>query len=257
MPSVMSMATEMAVPWAAPATVISRIPGTTYAMYVSRPPARPRPGAERAAEDVHEQQQEHDRDAGDEEGQRRVAAHAAEVAAEHRRRVGQGERIARSSAWSPSRWSSAAGEGQEDVVEVGVSDRQAVDLDRRARRAGRAARAASATPPSLGTCERERLVVARRRRRRRAAARSSSAASANSSRMRPPGTSRLSSAGVPSATSRPWSSTAIRWASRSASSRYWVVRRIVTPSRDEVADDLPHRRGGCADRGRPSARRGR
>ena len=29
MPSVMSMATEIAVPWAAPATVISRIPGVT------------------------------------------------------------------------------------------------------------------------------------------------------------------------------------------------------------------------------------
>jgi hypothetical protein len=28
-PSVMSMATDMAVPWAAPATVIRRIPGTT------------------------------------------------------------------------------------------------------------------------------------------------------------------------------------------------------------------------------------
>ena len=29
MPSVMSMATEIAVPWAAPATVIRRIPGVT------------------------------------------------------------------------------------------------------------------------------------------------------------------------------------------------------------------------------------
>ena len=29
MPSVMSMAIEMAVPWPAPATVITRIPGTT------------------------------------------------------------------------------------------------------------------------------------------------------------------------------------------------------------------------------------
>ena len=29
MPSVMSIATEIAVPWAAPATVISRIPGMT------------------------------------------------------------------------------------------------------------------------------------------------------------------------------------------------------------------------------------
>ena len=46
----------------------------------------------------------------------------------------------------------------------------------------------------------------------------------------PPGTSRLSSAGVPSATIRPPSRTATRWASWSASSRYCVVSRTVTPS---------------------------
>ena len=40
---------------------------------------------------------------------------------------------------------------------------------------------------------------------------------------------RLSSSAVPSATIRPWSRTAIRSASSSASSRYCVVRRIVTP----------------------------
>jgi hypothetical protein len=45
---------------------------------------------------------------------------------------------------------------------------------------------------------------------------------------------------VPSATIRPLSSRAIRLASRSASSRYWVVRRIVTPSADELADRVPH-----------------
>ena len=104
MPSVMSMATEIAVPWAAPATVISRIPGTTYAMYSSRPPAYgAEPGPERAAEDVHEQEQEDDRDAGDEEGQRRVAAHPPEVAPQHRRRVGQDIATKWSSGGSPSR----------------------------------------------------------------------------------------------------------------------------------------------------------
>ena len=46
----------------------------------------------------------------------------------------------------------------------------------------------------------------------------------------PPGTSRLSSSAVPSATSRPPSSTPIRSASWSASSRYCVVSRMVTPS---------------------------
>ena len=39
----------------------------------------------------------------------------------------------------------------------------------------------------------------------------------------------MSSIADPCATSRPWSSTAIRWANWSASSRYWVVRKIVTP----------------------------
>jgi hypothetical protein len=37
----MSMATEIAVPWAAPATVIKRIPGRTYAVYSARPPDTP------------------------------------------------------------------------------------------------------------------------------------------------------------------------------------------------------------------------
>ena len=50
----------------------------------------------------------------------------------------------------------------------------------------------------------------------------------------------FNSAGVPSATIRPWSSTAIRSASWSASSRYWVVSRMVTPAAGELADDLPH-----------------
>ncbi len=40
---------------------------------------------------------------------------------------------------------------------------------------------------------------------------------------------RFSSPGLPSATIRPRSSTAMRPASSSASSRYWVVRKIVTP----------------------------
>ena len=56
------------------------------------------------------------------------------------------------------------------------------------------------------------------------------AGSAKWSRTWPPGIRLFSSAGVPSATIRPWSSTAIRSASWSASSRYWVVSRIVTPA---------------------------
>ena len=41
----------------------------------------------------------------------------------------------------------------------------------------------------------------------------------------------LSSSGVPSAMIRPWSTTTMRSASWSASSRYWVVRNSVVPSR--------------------------
>jgi hypothetical protein len=41
MPSVMSMATEIAVPVAPRATAISRIPGRTYSRYCSRPPPGP------------------------------------------------------------------------------------------------------------------------------------------------------------------------------------------------------------------------
>ena len=125
MPPVMSIATEIAVPWAAPATVIRRIPGTTYAMYSARPPDdTAEAGAERAAEDVHEQQQEHDRDAGDEEGQRGVAAHPAEVAAQHRRRVGQDVADTQSSE-GHLLLVGVAGERQEDVVEIGRLDRRA------------------------------------------------------------------------------------------------------------------------------------
>ena len=48
--------------------------------------------------------------------------------------------------------------------------------------------------------------------------------------MRSPPTRSLSSSEVPSAITRPWSITAILSASRSASSRYWVVSSTVVPA---------------------------
>ena len=45
--------------------------------------------------------------------------------------------------------------------------------------------------------------------------------------------------GVPSAMTRPWSMTASVLASRSASSRYWVVRSTVVPPPTRLLDDLP------------------
>ena len=50
----------------------------------------------------------------------------------------------------------------------------------------------------------------------------------------------LSSSAVPSATTRPWSITTIRSASRSASSRYCVVSRTVTPDPASSRDRVPH-----------------
>ena len=60
---------------------------------------------------------------------------------------------------------------------------------------------------------------------------STSAAGSSVTSSRSPPTWRLSSSEVPFAITRPWSITAISSASRSASSRYWVVRSTVRPSR--------------------------
>ena len=89
--------------------------------------------------------------------------------------------------------------------------------------------------------------------RRRA---SSSARAATVTSMRSVPMRAFSSSGVPCATVRPWSSTTMSSASWSASSRYCVVRMIVVPSRDEVAQHRPTGRCGCAGRDRWSARRG-
>jgi hypothetical protein len=65
--------------------------------------------------------------------------------------------------------------------------------------------------------------------RARAAACASEPTVSRTSRRSPP-TRSFSSSGVPSAMTRPWSITAIRSASRSASSRYCVVSSTVRPS---------------------------
>ncbi len=64
---------------------------------------------------------------------------------------------------------------------------------------------------------------------------------ANCKRTWPPGMRRLSSSGVPSATIRPWSRTAIWSASSSASSRYLRGEEDRDPARHELADAVPHR----------------
>ena len=63
MPSFMSMATEIAVPWAAPATVISSMPGNDVGEVFGATAGHPaETGPQRPAEDVHEQEQEDDRE---------------------------------------------------------------------------------------------------------------------------------------------------------------------------------------------------
>ena len=86
---------------------------------------------------------------------------------------------------------------------------------------------------------RSRARRARRRRPRRRAA------SASTRSRRWSATRRLSCCGVPSATTRPPSMTAMRSASRSASSRYWVVRKTVVAAADEPLDLVPHRQAAA------------
>ena len=187
----------------------------------------PEAGAERAAEDVHEQQQQHDRQARrrtwSATGSGASGAGCVAASSPSRRRRG-GMR----SSDGHLLVMGVAGERQEDIVEVRGLEREGVDVDRSRRRACPGGPAASAPRRRRGPG-----ASATRRRapppRTPVAARSSSAASPNESRMWPPGASRFSSSGVPSATSTPRSRTPIRSASRSASSRYCVVRKIVTP----------------------------
>ena len=107
----------------------------------------------------------------------------------------------------------------------------AVGGDARARsRAGSRARA------------RGRRARARPRRTRRASAQRRGPARWSATR-------RLSSAGRALGDDAAAVETAMRSASRSASSRYWVVRKTVTPSSDELRRPRPTSPGGCAGRG--------
>ena len=89
--------------------------------------------AHRVAEDVDEEQQQHDRREQQVQGEGRVAPRVQEVAAQHRGRVayGEGEGAHRtvSLGWSGLAVAGAAGEGEEHVVEVGGVHGQLVRLD--------------------------------------------------------------------------------------------------------------------------------
>src|SRR6266542_398274 len=190
----------------------------------ARRPNRPaEPGAKRAAEDEHEQQEEEDRDAGDIQN-RQLAPHPPDVATQHRERVGQdvGEGHRGSSFWfGPV---SARNTSSRSGMRTSSPPTSMAWASSRVRRS-RSERALTSIATSKVRASSSRVAPSRA-----CSARSSSAGSVNPSRMWPPGTRRFSCSGDPAATIRPWSSSAIWSARRSASSRYWVVSKIVTPS---------------------------
>ena len=127
-----------------------------------------------------------------------------------------------------------AGQGQEHLVEGGLGDADRGDREL-APRAGAirtsAARSASVSGDveAAGLGGEHRLLAEQRGVRRRRPRRSGAGSASRSCSVEVP-TDDFSSSGVPSATLRPRSITAIRSASWSASSRYWVVSRTVQPS---------------------------
>ena len=122
-----------------------------------------------------------------------------------------------------------SGQGKENIVEVRRVHGELLGRRSRIRRAGPAGPATTSAAVT-GHPQHQVLLVARSRRATPAPPRPARRRSAKRSRTWLPGIWRLSCSGVPSATSLPWSSTAIRSASWSASSRYWVVRKMVVPS---------------------------
>ena len=151
----------------------------------------------------------------------------------------------------------AAGEGEEHVVEVGAAQPDVEHLDaaalQPAQRLGEGVGAAAdrdADPPGL-------LVDLRLARPRAGRSRSTGPADVLGARptvssSRCPPTCALSSSPVPRAMTRPRSMTTIESASRSASSRYCVVSRIVVPpsARSAMNSHMPSRLRGSRPGGR-------
>ena len=245
------------------------MPGRRYCEVVAR-----RAG-DRAAEQVGEHQQEQDRrdrhvdqllgdvlDLQHARASRTSAAAASAAGARRARRRGErGVQRARSSAMPRAGrlgWSAWCSCGLLLLAPPRPGGRSARGRPRRGS-AGRARSSASPTPArdELGDRLGRALGVADRRPRAppdRPRGAASRVERAREQRARPPrgcsGSSRrtcsapwptdaLSWPGVPSAMTLPWSMTAIRSASWSASSRYCVHSSTVVPSADERADDVP------------------
>ena len=192
-----------------------------------------RAGLDRPAEQVDEQQHQHDRQ--HQRGQQRlgVAAREAQAAA------GEGQRVRHGRAPCPVRARKTSSSVASWIANDG--DRVAVRVDL----VEQPAHVRGAAVGGHAEREARRLAVrrARRARPRRPGTRPGPASVRSS---RGPATRRLSSAAVPSATTRPPSMTAMRSASRSASSRYWVVRKTVTPSATQLARSPPTSPGAAA-----------
>ena len=217
--------------------------------------------ADRAAEDEGEQQHEHDRREQREDQQVRDPQDLAQVPLRDGDAVGHGLGEAHRLLLGGLFLGCVPGQLHEDVVEGGAAQADFVHLDAHCRRGGAAARRGRRTrrrPARSG----DGRAGPRGSRRSRAPARPTRAGSRSpglgerdlDAAPRPPATS--SSSEVPRAMTLPWSITAIRSASRSASSRYCVVSRgSCRPRRDRRS--CPTSRPGRGGRGRSSARRGR
>ncbi len=153
-----------------------------------------------------------------------------------------------------------AGQGQEHVVERGLAQAEVVDDDAgvrervgepgdRARPVIRRSHGGAHRPVELGPAPAIRPTWA--------AAASSCAASTTVTWSWAPPTCRLRARASPRAITRPWSTTMMSSARRSASSRYCVVRSNVVPSPHERHGACPRARCARGDPGRWSARRGR
>ena len=177
-----------------------------------------------------------------------------------------GHAVASSSVGSLPVSARVAGQGQEDLVQAGLAEREVVDGDAGAgqlgQRPGRPARrrptsvavrrrAVSATG-SASSCTGAPSAAASTRSRRRPLRRRRAAAGGRCPR-RPTTSARP---GCPRRSPCRGRSTAIRSASWSASSRYCVVSSTVVPCGDERPGRCPRPGCGCAGRDRSSARRG-
>ena len=224
---------------------------------------------DRAAEDEREQQHEHDRLDRRVRQRLGLAAHVQQPAPGDHPRVGQEggagaggprERIGPASAvWvliaAPRDrrdgdggcsvgLRGCAGQRQEHVVERRLGEAEVLDADlgvveRLGQRGDRGDAAARSGRDDRARADVDRRLRAPATRSTIAATASRSARSATTTRSWSPPTWRLRLRASPRAITRPWSTTTMSSARRSASSRYCVVSRIVAPPATRLVEHVP------------------